>query len=347
MRSVFSIDAGRKFFSLKQLKSLIQRASLNGFTDCQIILGNDALRFFLDDMSVSIHGKNYGSEVVKQALIHGNIHYYADPNGHYLNQTEMNELLLFARQQRIKIIPVINSPGHMDAILAAMSYLGIEKPMFKESKRTVDLENLAAVSFSKELIRKYVNYFSDSCEIFNIGGDEYANDVDTGGWQKLQDSGLYGEFIKYVNDLATMIKAADMKPMIFNDGIYYNNDDRFGSFDQDLVVAYWTAGWEGYHVAKPDYLVRKKHQLLNTNDVWYWVVGHIDSGIYQFDQALESMQTRKFTEVPTSVNVPIIGSMQCVWTDNPNEVHDFERIDQLMTTFSTCYSPYMQSTLAD
>ena len=118
------------------------------------------------------------------------------------------------------------------------------------------------MNFTKAIISKYVAYFSAHSEIFNFGGDEYANDVDTGGWAKLQSSGRYKDFVAYANDLAKIIKDAGMQPMSFNDGIYYNSDDSFGTFDPEIIISYWTAGWSGYDVAKPEYFVQKGHKIL-------------------------------------------------------------------------------------
>ena len=120
MKRVFSIDAGRKYFSEEQLLQIIDKAYLNGYTDVQILLGNDALRFFLDDMSITVDGKTYASEAVKKAITAGNDHYYKDPNGNALNETEMNRIVAYAKERGLHIIPVINSPGHMDSILVAM-----------------------------------------------------------------------------------------------------------------------------------------------------------------------------------------------------------------------------------
>ena len=36
LKSVFSIDAGRKYFSVDQLKTIINKAYQNGYTDVQI-----------------------------------------------------------------------------------------------------------------------------------------------------------------------------------------------------------------------------------------------------------------------------------------------------------------------
>ena len=40
----------------------------------------------------------------------------------------MTDLINYAKDKGIGLIPSVNSPGHMDAILNAMKELGIEKP---------------------------------------------------------------------------------------------------------------------------------------------------------------------------------------------------------------------------
>ena len=234
LRSVFSIDAGRKYFSEEQLIRIVEKAYKNGYTDVQILLGNDALRFFLDDMSIIVDNKTYASDAVKDAITAGNNHYYKDPNGNALTEDEMNRIVAYAKERGMNIIPVVNSPGHMDSILVAMEELGLENVRYsnngKESERTINIENSEAIAFTKELVKKYVNYFGQTggTEIFNFGADEYANDVFTEpGWGELQRIGLYDDFIDYANDLAKIIKDAGMTPMCFNDGIYYNSKDNF------------------------------------------------------------------------------------------------------------------------
>mgnify|MGYP003287608366 FL=1 len=90
-KSVLSIDAGRKYFSEDQLKQIIDKAYKNGYTSVQILLGNDGLRFVLDDMSMQVNGKSYASEDVKKAITAGNNSYYADPNGDVLTEDETRQ----------------------------------------------------------------------------------------------------------------------------------------------------------------------------------------------------------------------------------------------------------------
>ncbi|MFC3927820.1 family 20 glycosylhydrolase, partial [Streptococcus caprae] len=345
---IFSLDAGRKYFASDTIKEVIDRLSQTGFTDLHLLLGNDGLRLQLDDMTITANDKTYTSEQVKTAITNGNNHYYNDPNGNSLTQAEMANILAYAKDKNIRVIPTINSPGHMDAILDAMVELGIENPKFvyknKTSSRTIDLDNTAAVDFTKALIKKYVDFFSGKVEIFNIGLDEYANDAtDAKGWQVLQSTGKYSKFIDYTNDLAGIVKAAGLKPMAFNDGIYYNSKTNFGTFDKDLIISYWTVGWNGYNVAKPDFLVNKGHHLINTNDAWYYVLGNDTTGGYNLASALTRIESTPFNQLPGSKagSVPSIGSMVAIWADTPSANFEYDKFNQLVTAFADKNATYL------
>ena len=95
-------------------------------------------------MTITANGKTYASDDVKKAIIEGTKAYYDDPNGTALTQAEVTELVKYAKEKGIGLIPAINSPGHMDAMLVAMEKLGIANPQAnfdKVSKTTMDLEN--------------------------------------------------------------------------------------------------------------------------------------------------------------------------------------------------------------
>lgn len=355
-KAIFSIDAGRKYFSKDQLIQIIERAHRDGYTDVQLILGNDGLRFALNNMDIKVNGKTYKSEDVKKAITKGNDIYYKDPNGDYLTESEMDEILAVAKRLGIGVIPVINSPGHMDGILNAMEALGIKNPQYshngKKSTRTIDLNNKEAIAFNKELVKKYATYFAkNGSKVFNFGCDEYANDIDSSeegyynGWSRLQGEGMYPKFVEYVNDLSKIIKDAGMKPMCFNDGIYYNKDDKSGTFDKDIIISYWTAGWWEFYVAPASYLYDKGHQIVNLNDGWYWVLGSFEGGKlpYNYENAKANIEKFDFNKVAgDSLGVPTISSMQAVWCDDPAQSHDMPRIMDLMDLYSSKHSAYLK-----
>ena len=358
-RKIVSIDAGRKYFSPEQLKEIIDKAKEYGYTDLHLLVGNDGLRFMLDDMSMKVGDKTYSSDDVKRAIEHGTNAYYNDPNGNHLTESQMTDLINYAKDKGIGVIPTVNSPGHMDAMLHAMKELGIENPNFdyfgKKSERTVDLNNKQAVDFTKTLIDKYANYFSNKSEIFNIGLDEYANDAtDAKGWSVLQADKYYPnegypekgyeKFISYANDLARIVKSHGLKPMAFNDGIYYNSDTSFGSFDKDIIVSMWTGGWGGYDVASSKLLAEKGHQILNTNDAWYYVLGRNadGQGWYNLDQGLNGIKNTPITSVPKTegADVPFIGGMVAAWADTPSARYSPSRLFKLMRHFANANAEY-------
>ena len=348
-KKIVSIDAGRKYFSPEQLKEIIDKAKHYGYTDLHLLVGNDGLRFMLDDMSITANGRTYTSDDVKRTIEKGTNDYYNDPNGNHLTESQMTDLINYAKDKGIGLIPTVNSPGHMDAILNAMKELGIQNPNFnyfgKESARTVDLDNEQAVAFTKALIDKYAAYFSKKTEIFNIGLDEYANDATNAkGWTVLQTKGKYSKFITYANDLAHIVKSHGLKPMAFNDGIYYNSDTSFGTFDKDIIVSMWTGGWGGYDVASSKLLVEKGHQILNTNDAWYYVLGRNadGQGWYNLDQGLNGIKNTPITSVPKSdgATIPFIGGMVAAWADTPSARYSPSRLFKLMRQFANSNAEY-------
>ena len=358
-KKIVSIDAGRKYFSPEQLKEIIDKAKHYGYTDLHLLVGNDGLRFMLDDMSITANGKTYASDDVKRAIENGTNDYYNDPNGNHLTESQMTDLINYAKDKGIGLIPTVNSPGHMDAILNAMKELEIQNPNFsyfgKESARTVDLDNEQAVAFTKALIDKYAAYFAKKTEIFNIGLDEYANDATNAkGWSVLQADKYYPnegypvkgyeKFIAYANDLARIVKSYGLKPMAFNDGIYYNSDTSFGTFDKDIIVSMWTGGWGGYDVASSKLLVEKGHQILNTNDAWYYVLGRNadGQGWYNLDQGLNGIKNTPITSVPKSdgATIPFIGGMVAAWADTPSARYSPSRLFKLMRQFANSNAEY-------
>ena len=316
-----------------------------------LLLGNDGLRFLLDDMTITANGKTYASDDVKKAIIEGTKAYYDDPNGTTLSQAEITELIEYAKSKGLGLIPAINSPGHMDAMLVAMEKLGIKNPQAnfdKVSKTTMDLENEEAMNFVKALIGKYMDFFAGKTKIFNYGTDEYANDATNAqGWYYLKYYNLYGKFAEYSNTLAAMAKERGLQPMAFNDGFYYEDKDDV-EFDKDVIISYWSKGWWGYNLATPQYLASKGYKLLNTNGDWYYVLGnHKPDEAYPLSKALENSGKVPFNQLASTkypeVDLPTVGSMLAIWADKPSAEYKEEEIFELMTAFADHNKDYFRA----
>lgn len=312
---VVHLDAGRKYFSVDSIKKIIDNASADGYNYLELGVGNDGLRFLLDDMSVTANDKTYSSKAVSKAIHAGNEAYY-NFNTDELTQSEMDTIIAHANKKGISIIPLINSPGHMDAILSAANSLTGTTCSYSGSARTIDVTNTTAVAFTQALIQKYVDYFAGKgCTYFNMGADEYANDVYTGGsmgFGNLQDTGNYSYFVKYVNQMAAMIKNAGMTPMAFNDGIYFHNDTSSGTFDTDIVISYWSNGWGAYTPMSASGLASKGFKLLNTHGSYYWVLGKSDAQC-----SAEKASKFNYKEFQGGTIDNPVGAMFCIWCDYP------------------------------
>lgn len=317
---IFHLDCGRKYFSVDQIKDLIDAASASNYTHVELAIGNDGLRFLLDDMSVTANGTTYSSEKVKTGIQTGNRAYYNAGSVNELTQSEMDTIISYAKGKNISIIPLLNSPGHMDAIIDCMETLGMKNVAYNNSKRTISLTNTDAAAFTKALIEKYVKYFaSKGCKYFNMGADEYANDV-SNGFAELINNDTYGNFVTYVNEVAGIIETAGMTPIAFNDGIYYNYNTNFGTFAKNIVISYWTSGWGGYSPASASFLANKGHKIINTNDAWYYVLGRT-SGSYSLGGAQNGVANTKVTDIPGDNDPEAVGAMICLWCDEPSATY--------------------------
>lgn len=340
---VVHLDAGRKYFSVDSIKKIIDNASADGYNYLELGVGNDGLRFLLDDMSVTAKGETYSSEAVSKAIHAGNEAYYNFDTDE-LTQSEMDGIISYAKNKGISIIPLINSPGHMDAILSAANSLTGTTCSYSGSKRTIDVTKTTAVAFTQALIQKYVNYFADKgCKYFNMGADEYANDVYTGGsmgFGNLQDTGNYSYFVKYVNQMAAMIKNAGMTPMAFNDGIYFHNDTSSGTFDTDIVISYWSSGWNGYTPMSASNLAGKGFKLINTHGSYYWVLGKSDAQCSAEKASgfnAKSFPYKNSSSEGTVSDDHIAGAMFCIWCDYPGadtEANVVSRTADTMAAFA-------------
>lgn len=330
--NIMFLDCGRKYFSVNSIKQIIDNASAAGFNYIQLAVGNDGLRFLLDDMSLTVNGKTYSSERVSAAIHAGNEAYY-NFDVDELTQPEMDEIIAYAASKGMGVIPCVNTPGHMDAILSAATALTGKDCSYSGSARTIDVTNATAVAFTQALLQKYISYFAGKgCEYFNMGADEYANDIFTSGsmgFGNLQSTGKYSYYVTYVNAVAKMVKDAKMTPMAFNDGIYFNSNTSSGTFDTDILICYWSNGWSSYTPMPAANLAAKGFKLINTHGDYYWVLGKSD---WQCSPEKASGFNYKTFQGGT-INDPT-GSMFCIWCDYPGVGTDTSVVNNTAATIA-------------
>lgn len=310
---IFHLDCGRKYFSVSEIKGIIDQLAANHYTHLQLAFGNNGFRFLLDEMPVG----SYTSDQVKTALKNGN-NTYSNSKGadsSFLSESDMDKIIEYATTKGISIIPMLNTPGHMDALVSAMSELKVGSG---RTSAEMSLTDDAQVNFVKALQQKYINYFAEKgSKYYNLAADEYS-------FSALSDS-EYTAFARYVNAIAKMVKDAGMTPICYNDGINYSGKTTSVPFATDILVCYWA---QAANYASVTELSNAGFKIINNNDAWYYVLGDYlydvwSSGQWGYNDALNGIKNTPVTQAKNVADkeVPVVGSVLCCWCDGPAKVY--------------------------
>lgn len=317
---IVHLDCGRKYFSKDWIIALLNEMKADGYNQLQLAFGNDGLRFLLDDMSFTANGTTYSHKTVVSKVEAGNKLQNSSGDASWLTQTEMDDIISAAKALGIEIVPLLNLPGHANAILDIADNNTYNAKIYGDvSQNTLDVTNDAACSFGYEIFKKYVDYFSSKgCKYFNFGADEYGNDIGDKNphFDVLQGTG-YEKLSTFINELAAYIGFKNMTPRTFNDALYYKGWDMKTSTNtaiETIQCCYWSSGWGTYPVAPAETIANKGHDMLNTNGDYYYVLGKADKFDSDYNYASKFSNT---AFMGSTVNSPV-GSMFCIWCDYPN-----------------------------
>lgn len=306
---IVHLDCGRKYFTKNWIIALINEMAEDGYNQLELAFGNDGLRFLLNDMSFTANGTTYEHNTVVSAVEAGNSAQNTSGDSSWLTQAEMDEIITAADAKGIEIVPLLNLPGHANAILDIFE----DRYNASGSQNTFDVTNQEGLNAAMEVFRKYVDYFaSKGCKFFNFGADEYANDASGSFSFSRLSSTDYQKFVAFINSLASYIEGKRMTPRAFNDGLYYG---QYNSVDIDTKIqcCYWSSGWGGYNVAPASTIADKGHAMINTNGDFYYVLGKTD----QFDSGYSYASNFSNTAFMGGAVSNPVGSMFCIWCDYP------------------------------
>ena len=329
---IFHLDCGRKYFTVDQIKQMIDYAAESNYTHVELAFGNDGLRFLLDDMSVEVNGTTYASDKVTSAIKQGNKEFY-DAGTNELTQSEMQQLIGYAREKKIGIIPMFDAPGHLQAVIRGMQTLGLKVDYTTPTTSgtsvnwAINPTDTASLAFVKALMEKYVAYFAKygSSKYFNIAADEC-------GFASMSTE-QYTAYATFVNSLAAMVKGYGFTVMAFNDGFYYQNKTTTEDFDTDIVICYWDASADKYAPASA--LASKNFRIINTHNKWYYVIGNESSSWYGAEWSKSNM-TGQYSkcDVTDGDYQTNYGCMNAIWCDNPSAKVNMTNVETHIKTLA-------------
>ena len=158
---------------------------------------------------------------------------------HY-SKTEIADLVALAGRYHITVIPEIDMPSHLGALLANPSYENLALDA-TGARGAIDISNPRARALLQSLVAEYVPLFPGP--YFSIGADEYITKY--GRYPRLQGyartcaAGATPKdaFYCFVNDMATFLRQRGKTTRIWNDAL--TPEAHAIPLDHTIVIDYW------------------------------------------------------------------------------------------------------------
>lgn len=297
-----ALDCVRHFFSIDEVKKVIEEISLVKMNRLHWILSND-------------QGFRIESKVFPKL--------YSEMGGEYYTQEQIKEVIEFAGIRGVQIIPEIDMPGHTSAILAAY-------PELSCSGKKVKIPHEGGVypvvlcpgkeetyDFVEKLIEEMATIFQGN--LIHIGGDEAPD------WEwmkcpccqrKMKEEGfedtrqLQGYFSERVKQ---MLAKRKKNVICWNDSLMASNfqwkPEVDGEFKQETKIQYWSV----------QYAKQSKEALNKGGSIIYSDMFEL---YLDYPSCMSSMEkiylckpeiSGEFYSAPES---SIDGLEACLWTEN-------------------------------
>ena len=171
------LDCARHYFPVKFVKQFVDLIAMHNM--------NVFHWHLTDDQGWRIEVKKYpdlakiGSVREKTVLGHNSDVFDDTPYGGYYTQEEAREIVKYAADRFITVIPEIDMPGHMIAALAAYPYMGCTGGPYKVSPiwgimpDVLCLGNEKTYQFCEDVLSEMMDIFPS--EYIHLGGDETPN----------------------------------------------------------------------------------------------------------------------------------------------------------------------------
>lgn len=168
------LDVGRHFFSMDEIKTYIDMMALHNINRFHWHLS--------EDQGWRIEIKKYpklteiGSMRKETVIGHNSGKYDGKPYGGFYTQEQAKEIVAYAAERYITVIPEIDLPGHMQAALAAYPELGCTGGPYEVwtqwgvSDNVLCAGNDQTILFIKDVLAEIVEIFPS--EYIHVGGDE-------------------------------------------------------------------------------------------------------------------------------------------------------------------------------
>ncbi|WP_282926608.1 family 20 glycosylhydrolase [Helcococcus kunzii] len=258
------LDIGRKYFTKQWILKLIDYMNF--------LKLNTLTLHFSENKGFRIESSNFPEIVSKK----------------HLTKNEIKEIIQYANERNIEVMPSLDTPGHTRQILSKFPHYGQKDINGNPSKESLSITSSKTLAFIKKLYEEYCELFAGA-KNFHIGGDEFME------FEKVEFIQNYmpvlnnyakntlGEqfswkdsFANYINEIAKLIYDKGFTPRAWNDGLYYgeHNEDikqKIKMF-KEIEVDFWCQMPWNPSISKLNTILNKGHKIYNLNSSYFYYV---------------------------------------------------------------------------
>ncbi|MFF8804163.1 beta-N-acetylhexosaminidase [Streptomyces omiyaensis] len=299
-----NVDIARKHFTAAWLEDRVREMG-----DLKL---NQLGLHFSDDQGFRIESDSHPEVVSEQ----------------HLTKAEVRRILALAASRHVTVVPEIDSPGHLGAVIAAHPDLQLVSATGRTPRGAVDISDPDSARIVDDLLREYTALFPGA--YWHLGADEYvalmAKDPEASYPQLARaareaygPSGRVQDLATgWLNDRAATVRPTGKTLKAWNDGFFAGG---VVSAAKDIEVEYWTG--KEYGARPPLPYLRAGRALVNLNDEYlYYVLGEPNDFTYPTGRRIYEQWTplvvRGTTPVPARYDAQILGGRLAVWCDFAN-----------------------------
>jgi hexosaminidase len=246
----------------------------------------------------------------------------------HLTKAQVRKIVALAAERHITVVPEIDSPGHLGAVIAAHPELQLRKVSGVATQGAIDISKNASADIVDDLLNEYADLFPGGQ--WHLGGDEYQALVVSNpeaSYPQLaaaarQEHGPGATVADlttgWLNDRAATVRAHGKTARAWNDGFFRGTSVQP---DAKIQVGYWTGNEIG--ARQPVEYLSAGRRLINYNDKFlYYVLGKPQLFPLPTGERIYESWTpqvlRGTTAVPARYDDQILGGTFAVWGDIPS-----------------------------
>lgn len=236
----FMIDSCRHFFTVDEIKKMIDAAAMLKFNYFHFHLSDD--QGFRMEISSWSRLTTVGAE--RSGSHFGRAEKDDTPYCHYYTKQQLRDIVAYCRQRHIQVVPEFDIPGHTSAVLSAYPQLSCRSAAV-QSKTCSGIFKDILCAGNPDTVRMIKDVIDEMCEIFDgdyfhIGGDEAPKDrwnVCPKCRQKLAElqldnmEQLHGHM---VNEISAYLKTKGKKAICWNEALNGENLE-----SDNMTIAFW------------------------------------------------------------------------------------------------------------